>query len=101
MAELRIRQVVRVPDVTGQPLRKARLMIENAGLSIDAVLFRESYEEKDTVLEQRPARGQMIYAGDAVTLYIARRSYTEMLPAIYRRSDAIGRNFVRELCWLL
>jgi phage tail-like protein len=36
-----------------------------------------------------------------VTLYVARRSYTELLPAIYRRSDAIGRNFVRDLCWLL
>ena len=101
MAELKIRQVVRVPDLTGQPLTKARLMIENAGLRIDAVLFRESYEEKNTVLEQRPPRGQMVYSGDMVTLYVARRSYTELLPAIYRRSDAIGRNFVRDLCWLL
>jgi phage tail-like protein len=101
VAELKIRQVVRMPDVTGQPLRKARLMIENAGLALDAVLLRESYEEKNTVLEQRPPRGQMIYAGDAVTIYVARRSYTEMLPAIYRRSDATGRNFVRDLCWLL
>lgn len=101
MAELKIRQVVRMPDLTGQPLLKAKLMIENAGLKVDAVLFRESYEERDTVLEQRPARGQMVYAGDPVTLYVARRSYTEMLPAIYRRSDPTGRNFVRDLCWLL
>src|SRR5215470_14907281 len=100
MAELKIRQVVRMPDVTGQPLRKAQLMVENAGLKIDAVLFRESYEEKNTVLEQRPPRGQMVYVGDAVTIYVARRSYAELLPAIYRRSDAIGRNFVRDLCWL-
>ncbi len=101
MAELKIRQVVRVPDVTGQQLRKAQLMVENAGLALDAVLFRESYEDKNTVLEQRPARGQMVYAGDPVTLYIARRSYTELLPAIYRRSDPTGRNFVRDLCWIL
>jgi phage tail-like protein len=101
MAELKIRQVVRVPNLTGQPLRKAQLMVENAGLQIDAVLFRESYEERNTVLEQKPARGQMIYAGEPVTLWVARRSYTEYLPAIYRRSDATGRNFVRELCWLL
>ena len=101
MAELKIRQVVRMPDLTGQALRKAKLMIENAGLRVDAVLFRESYEERDTVLEQKPARGQMVYAGDPVTVYVARRSYTEMLPAIYRRSDPTGRNFVRDLCWLL
>jgi phage tail-like protein len=101
MAELRIRQVVRMPDLTGQALKKARLMIENAGLRLDAVLLRESYEERDTVLEQKPARGQMVYAGDGVIVYVARRSYTEMLPAIYRRSDPTGRNFVRDLCWLL
>jgi phage tail-like protein len=101
MAELKIRQIVRMPDLTGHSLVKARLMVENAGLRVDAVLFRESYEERDTVLEQKPARGQMTYAGDPVTLYVARRSYTELLPAIYRRSDPAGRNFVRDLCWLL
>lgn len=101
MAELKIRQIVRVPDLAGHPLPKARLMVENAGLRLDAVLFRESYEERDTVLEQKPARGQMTYAGDPVTLWVARRSYTELLPAIYRRSDPAGRNFVRDLCWLL
>jgi phage tail-like protein len=101
MAELRIRQVVRMPDLAGTALRKARLMVENAGLRVDAVLFRESYEDKDVVLEQKPARGQMVYAGDPVTLYISRHSPTELLPAIYRRSDPTGRNFVRELCWIL
>jgi phage tail-like protein len=101
MAELKIRQIVRMPDLTGHPLIKSRLMVENAGLRLDAVLFRESYEDRDTVLEQKPARGQMMYVGDAVTLYVARRSYTELLPAIYRRSDPSGRNFVRDLCWLL
>jgi phage tail-like protein len=90
-----------MPDLTGHALTKARLMIENAGLHVDAVLFRESYEDRDTVLEQKPARGQMMYVGDPVTLYVARRSYTELLPAIYRRSDPTGRNFVRDLCWLL
>jgi phage tail-like protein len=99
--ELRVRQVVRVPDLTGKPLRKAHLIVENAQLRIDAVLFRESYEDKDIVLEQKPARGQMVYVGDGVTLYVARRGYMHYLPAIYRRSDPTGRNFVRELCWIL
>jgi len=101
MAELRIRQVVRMPDLAGVSLRKARLMVENAGLRVDAVLFRESYEDKDVVLEQKPSRGQMVYAGDPVTLYTSRHSPTELLPAIYRRSDPTGRNTVRELCWIL
>jgi phage tail-like protein len=101
MAELKIRQVVRMPDLVGQPLKKARLMVENAGLRMDAVLFRESYEDKNTILEQKPPRGQMIYVGDSVTLHVARRGYLELLPAIYRRSDPSGRNFVRDLCWIL
>jgi phage tail-like protein len=101
MAVERLNQdVVRVPDLVGHPLRKARLIIENAGLAVDEVLYRESYEEENTVLEQVPSRGQMVYEGSVVTLHVARRSYMELLPAIYRRSDAVGRNVVRDICFI-
>jgi len=100
VAELATRRVIRVPDVAGRPLDKARIILENAGLGQAVVLFRESYEDPDTVLEQRPNRGQMVYEGSEVTLWIARRGYMEHLPAIYRRSDAVGRNVVRDLCFL-
>jgi phage tail-like protein len=97
------RKVVRVPDVVGRPLAKAQILLEDAGLARAGrlvVLYRESYEDPDTVLEQRPARGQMVYEGADVTVWIARRGYLEHLPAIYRRSDAVGRNVVRDLCFL-
>lgn len=94
------RKVVRVPDVANKPLDKARILLEDAGLGRIVVLFRESYEDPDTVLEQRPSRGQMVYEGSEVTLWIARRGYLEHLPAIYRRSDAVGRNVVRDICFL-
>jgi phage tail-like protein len=94
------RRVVRVPDVVGRTRTKAQILLEDAGLSKVVTLYRESYEDRDTVLEQRPARGQMIYEGTEVTIWIARRGYLENLPAIYRRSDAVGRNLVRELCFL-
>jgi phage tail-like protein len=94
------RRVVRVPDVTGRPLEKARILLEDAGLTRIVTLYRESYEDRDTVLEQRPARGQMVYETTEVTIWIARRGYLEHLPAIYRRSDAVGRNLVRDLCFL-
>jgi phage tail-like protein len=100
VAELATRRVIRVPDVAGRPLEKARVLLENAGLGQLVVLFRESYEDADTVLEQRPGRGQMVYEGSEVTLWIARRGYMEHLPAIYRRSDAVGRNVVRDICFL-
>jgi phage tail-like protein len=94
------RRVVRVPDVVGRQLEKARIVLEDAGLRRVVVLYRESYEDRDTVLEQRPARGQMVYEGTEVTIWIARRGYLEHLPAIYRRSDAVGRNLVRDLCFV-
>ena len=94
------RRVVRVPDVLGRSLTKAQILLEDSGLAKIVTLYRESYEDRDTVLEQRPARGQMVYEGTEVTIWIARRGYLEHLPAIYRRSDAVGRNLVRDLCFL-
>jgi phage tail-like protein len=98
--ELLNRRVVRVPDVLGRSLTKAKILLEDSGLAKIVTLYRESYEDRDTVLEQRPARGQMIYEGTEVTIWVARRGYLENLPAIYRRSDAVGRNLVRELCFV-
>ncbi|HEY4238220.1 MAG TPA: phage tail protein [Kofleriaceae bacterium] len=94
------RRVVKVPDITGRPIHKARIVLEDAGLPKAVVLYRESYEDRDTVLEQRPARGQMVYEGTEVTIWVARRGFLEHLPAIYRRSDATGRNLVRDLCFV-
>jgi phage tail-like protein len=94
------RRVVRVPDVSGKTLEKARILLEDGGLKKIVVLYRESYEDRDTVLDQRPARGQMVYETTEVTIWIARRGYLEHLPAIYRRSDAVGRNMVRDLCFV-
>jgi phage tail-like protein len=98
--ELLNRRVVRVPDVLGRSLTKARILLEDSGLSKVVTMYRESYDDRDTVLEQRPARGQMVYEGTEITIWVARRGYLENLPAIYRRSDAVGRNLVRDLCFL-
>lgn len=95
------RRLVRVPDVVGLNLQKALLLIQHAGLKVGAVLYKESYEEKDTILEQKPQRGQMVYASDEVTLWTSRESYIKWLPAIYQRSDATGRNYVRDLLWVI
>jgi phage tail-like protein len=95
------RALVRMPEVVGLPLRKARLLIENAGLLVDAIVFQESYESRDTVLTQKPARGQMVYSGEKVTLGVSRESYVKWLPSIYQRGDLNGRNFVRDLLWIV
>ncbi|HZS38452.1 MAG TPA: phage tail protein I [Polyangia bacterium] len=95
------RALVRMPEVVGLPLRKAKFLIENAGLAVDAIVFQESYEERDTVLTQKPARGQMIYTGEKVTLGVSRESYVKWLPSIFQRNDLNGRNFLRDLLWIV
>jgi len=86
-----------MPDLVGMPYRKAKLICDNAGLVLDYVVFTESYEARNTVLQQIPQRGQMVYSGDRVGVAISRDSYVRWLPAIYQRSDLNGRNFVKEL----
>lgn len=100
VAELVNRKVVRVPEVTGLTLEKARILMEDAGLGRLVVLFREGYEDPNTVVDQRPARGQMVYETTEVTIWVARRGYMQHLPALYRRSDAVGHNVVRDICFL-
>jgi phage tail-like protein len=86
--------------VLGRSLTKAQILLEDAGFKKVVTLYRESYEDRDTVLEQKPAKGQNVYEDTEITIWVARRGYLENLPAIYRRSDAVGRNLVRELCFL-
>ena len=95
------RALVRMPDVVGLPLRKARLLVQNVGLVVDAITFQESYEVRDNVLAQKPMRGQMVYAGDKVTLTVSRESYVKWLPSIYQRADLNGRNFYRDFLWII
>jgi phage tail-like protein len=94
------RALVRMPDVVGMPYDKARRILENAGLTIDGVVYQESYEERDTVLTQKPARGQMVYTGEKVMLGVSRESYLKWLPSLYHRNDINGRNFIRDLLWI-
>ena len=54
---------MRVPDVVGLPLRVGAAPGPAGGLRASAVLWGD-YEEKDMVLEQRPQRGQMVYASE-------------------------------------
>jgi phage tail-like protein len=94
------RKVVRVPEVAGLGIEKARVLLEDAGLRKVTVLFREGYEDHDTVVDQRPARGQMVYETTEVMVWVARRGYLQHLPSLYRRSDAVGHNVVRDLCFI-
>jgi phage tail-like protein len=94
------RALVRMPDIVGMPYKKAKVILESAGLIVDGLVFQESYEQRDTVLTQKPARGQMVYSGEKVILGISRESYIKWLPSMYQRLDINGRNFIRDLLWI-
>lgn len=100
---LRNRDVLaKVPDVLGLSLRKALQVVRLSGMEMGAVLYRESYEAKDTILEQDPKGGRMVSLDNTkLTLWVARESYVKWLPAIYQRSDALGRNFIRDVLWIV
>jgi phage tail-like protein len=95
------RAVIKMPEVVGLPLRKAKLILENMGLAVDKIRYEESYDERNTVLRQDPERSRMIYVGEKVTLTVSRESYVKWLPSIYQRSDVTGRNFLRDLLWIV
>jgi phage tail-like protein len=90
----------RMPNLTGRPLAQARAMLAGAGLRRVVVLYRDSYDARDTVVDQRPASGQLADPTGEIALWVARRSYLAQLPALYRRSDAAGNDLVRALCWV-
>src|SRR6185369_14962807 len=90
-----------MPEVVGMQFNKARLLVENSGLELDQIVFQESYEANNTILMQKPVRGQMVYVGEKVTLGISRESYVKWLPSIYQRADINGKNLVRDLLWII
>src|SRR5207244_3327738 len=71
------RRVIRVPNVVGRSYLKARILLEDAGFKNIVALYRESYEDRDTVLDQKPSRTQMVYEDTEVTIWVARRGYLE------------------------
>jgi serine/threonine-protein kinase len=64
-----------VPDVTGQDQATARSTLEDAGFTvavIQATVRRASTGQPGTVVEQQPAAGAAIAAGDYVVIYVSR-----------------------------
>ncbi len=92
--------IIKVPDLEGLSLNRAMLMLQTSNIEVGEVLYKESYEDKNTVLAQEPRKGQILSSGQQITLWVARRGCVEDLPAIYRRDDALGRNVMRDVCYL-
>jgi phage tail-like protein len=107
------RRKQKVPNLVGLSLDDARLVLRHRGFA-DANLFgtpREGEPAVDvryvkdfapygTVVSQDPARGQICDSTDVVTLTVSMESLLDYLPAIYRRRDVAGSNFIAEFLWI-
>jgi serine/threonine-protein kinase len=74
-----------VPVLSGQPLRKAQLVLEQMGLRVGDVAYAPSFDSAvDVVLSQRPAGGARRQKGDAVDLLVSggARDRVYVMPAL-------------------
>ncbi|MFI9466487.1 Stk1 family PASTA domain-containing Ser/Thr kinase [Streptomyces sp. NPDC052492] len=72
-------QTVRVPDLDGYPLDKARSLLEDEGLEPGMVTreFSDSVP-KDAVVSTEPGKGTMVRAGSAVKLTVSKGSPVDL-----------------------
>ena len=61
-----------VPDVAGKQVDDAKNDLANAGITKIRVEYKNSDEDKGTVIGVSPARGTVVKEGDEVTLQVAR-----------------------------
>jgi phage tail-like protein len=109
----RRRKKLRVPYIVGLKETDARLVLQHAGF-FDPTLegtpeagsprvdirYTKSFSPYGTVVSQHPAKGQIVGSGQTISLTISMESLLDYLPAVYRRPDVMGGNFVREFLWV-
>ena len=68
---------VAIPDVTGQPYPRARVLLEQLGLRVGRVVVDEaSLVSPNTVVGQSPAAGRTVTAGTTISLTVSRGTAT-------------------------
>ncbi|MGE0711380.1 MAG: phage tail protein [Planctomycetota bacterium] len=97
---------VPTPQLEGYSLQKARKILSLVGVSPERLRVRlvEHPGERGRVVRQRPDPGRRVDLLDPnqkIELAVAESSLLQMLPQLYQRSDLTGRNFIRELLWVI
>ncbi|NOZ01715.1 MAG: PASTA domain-containing protein [Deltaproteobacteria bacterium] len=90
-----------VPDVVGLPLPIAEKVLKNAGFAGARVVYEESYEPKDRVLDQTPARGSLLEEDRPVEVRVARNSLIRYLPSVYQPREPGETTFLRDFLWII
>lgn len=63
-------QQFELKDYIGQDYRAVQEKLENANLQI-SIIFEESEDEEDVIIDQSPKSGTVLDSGDRVTLYVS------------------------------
>jgi hypothetical protein len=73
-------QLVRVPDVYGLPLERARMILEKSGFPIADIFYENSELDNGLVSSQKPKGDEMVDPGTSVILGVSNRESLPVLP---------------------
>jgi phage tail-like protein len=107
------RRKQRVPDLVGLLEPDATLVLKHRGFydtrligtpdegnpRVD-VRYTKHSAPFETVVGQEPGKGQIIDSDAAITLTVSMESLSDFLPALFRRKDTAGENFINEFLWI-
>jgi phage tail-like protein len=79
-----------VPDVQGQHVNNARIMLAAAGFESTRVHYVEDYAPEHTVVGQTPLYGVTVPRDTEVVLRVSRRSLMGFLPRIFQQTEMEG-----------
>jgi len=94
-------QLIYMPDITGKPLREARIILRQDGLQIGEVTRISSGEQQDTILGQEPLPNQIITPGQMVNLVVSKGeaadSGAQIMPNFLGEDVLRAQNRLKEL----
>jgi phage tail-like protein len=79
-----------VPDVQGQNVANARIMLAAAGFESTRIHYVEDYAADHTVVDQNPRYGVSVARETEVVLRVSRQSLMRFLPRIFQQTEMEG-----------
>lgn len=111
-SKTRRRRKQKVPHLTGLHVRDAQLVLRHRGFYDPAledtpdegpridIRYVKNFAPYGTVVGQQPSKGQIVDSDSVVHMTVSMESLLDYLPAIYRRHDVDGSNFIRDFLWI-
>ncbi|MBI2943511.1 MAG: PASTA domain-containing protein [Candidatus Wallbacteria bacterium] len=90
--------MVDVPEIAGQPLRKAKLTLSDARLAVGHISSMTNRQPRDTVLAQYPAAGGKLGKGGAVDLLLSTGppAQSPVVPRVTGRPEPRARELLEQ-----